>query len=47
MRRWLICVTLALTAALIATPTAAASPCEVIYIHRPDGQPPIEIEVCP
>lgn len=46
MRRWLICLAIAINAALIGSP-AAAEPCEVIYIHRPDGQPPIEIEVCP
>jgi len=46
MSRLIICLALAINALLLASP-AAASECEVIYIHRPDGQPPIEIEVCP
>lgn len=46
MRRWLICLALALATALVDSPVVAST-CEVIYIHRPDGQPPIEIEVCP
>ena len=46
MRRWLICLVLAITATLVQSPVAASG-CEVIYVHRPDGQPPIEIEVCP
>lgn len=46
MPRWLISIVLTLAVALLPNP-AGAGECEVIYINRPDGHPPIEIEICP
>lgn len=46
MRRWLICTVLTIAVALGSTPVGAEE-CQVIYVNRPDGHPPIGIEVCP
>ena len=46
MRRLLVCIVVLIASFIEAAP-ALACECRVIYIYRPDGQPPIEIEICP
>jgi len=47
MRRCLISALLCIAITLPFASLARGGECEVIYIYRPDGQPPIEIEICP
>ena len=46
MRRWFLCIAVLVTIFASSVP-AQGEQCYVVHINRPDGRPPIEIEVCP
>lgn len=47
MRRWFVCIAVLIATLAQSVPAHGDEGCRVIFIHRPDGQPPIEIEICP